>query len=212
MSLIRRVLTLSALVLATVLAIAPASASAHAYPAGNEPFRDEVFKTGQPSEVIFKFTEPVEAAFGAVRVFDTQAGRVDEEKIFRPGGNTKRVGVKLKPGLPEGSYTATYRIVSSDGHVINGGIVFHLGQPSTNGALAVSDLVGSDEAGAAVEHVVRGGEGSGLRGARARAGRTWPSCCSAGCPACGPSPAGQRTGRRPVRRTRSVRVSCCSAP
>jgi copper transport protein len=144
---IRRTLALAGVALVALLALAPAGAFAHAYMTGNEPFRDEVFKSGQPEQVVFKFNEPVEATFGAVRVFDTQARRVDEEKILRPGGDTKKIAVALKDGLPKGSYTATYRIVSADGHVINGGFVFHLGAPSTDGGLAVADLVGSDKAG-----------------------------------------------------------------
>lgn len=150
MSVLRRGLALAALVLATVCAVAPSGAAAHAYPVGNEPFRDEVFRTGQPAEVVFKFNEPVEASFGAVRVFDTQAQRVDEQKVFRPKNDSKRIAVKLKPGLPKGSYTATYRLVSSDGHVINGGFVFHLGEPSTSGALAVADVMQNDASGPAL--------------------------------------------------------------
>lgn len=150
MSVLRRGLALAALVLATVCAVAPSGAAAHAYPVGNEPFRDEVFRTGQPAEVVFKFNEPVEASFGAVRVFDTQAQRVDEQKVFRPKNDSKRIAVKLKPGLRKGSYTATYRLVSSDGHVINGGFVFHLGEPSTSGALAVADVMQNDASGPAL--------------------------------------------------------------
>jgi copper transport protein len=146
---VARTLVAVIVALAAGAAIVPAGASAHAYLTSTEPFRDEVFKTGQPDQVVFKFNEPVEATFGTVRVFDTRAERVDEEKILRPGGNNKKVAVKLRKGLPGGSYTATYRIVSSDGHVINGGYVFHLGKPSTNGGLAVADVVSRSSAGAA---------------------------------------------------------------
>lgn len=144
---IRRTLALAGVALVALLALAPAGAFAHAYLTANEPFRDEVFKTGQPTEVVFKFNEPVEAQFGAVRVFDTAAQRVDDEKIFNPGGDKKKIAVKLDSGLAKGSYTATYRLVSYDGHVINGGFVFHIGAPSVDGGLAVADLVGSDKAG-----------------------------------------------------------------
>lgn len=145
---IRRTFALLGVALVALLALAPAGAFGHAYLTANEPFRDEVFKTGQPTEVVFKFNEAVEAQFGAVRVFDTQAKRVDGEKIFNPGGDKKKIAVALDPGLADGSYTATYRLVSYDGHIINGGFVFHLGAPSIDGGLAVADLVGSDKAGA----------------------------------------------------------------
>lgn len=148
---LRRVLALAAVALGAVLALAPAGAFAHAYQTGSEPFRDEVFRSGQPERVVFKFNEPVEASFGAVRVFDVRAQRVDQGRITRPDGDRSQLAVALKPGLPDGSYTATFRLVSTDGHVINGGFVFHVGAPSTNGGLAVADLVGDDDAGAAID-------------------------------------------------------------
>ena len=37
-------------------------------------------------------------------------------------------GVELAPGLPEGSYTATYRVVSADAHPVSGGFVFSVGK------------------------------------------------------------------------------------
>ena len=36
----------------------------------------------------------------------------------------------LKPGLPKGTYTATYRVISADSHPVSGGLVFSIGRPS----------------------------------------------------------------------------------
>ena len=37
------------------------------------------------------------------------------------------MGVGLKPDLPDGTYTATYRVISADTHIVYGGLVFNIG-------------------------------------------------------------------------------------
>ena len=37
------------------------------------------------------------------------------------------MGVGLKPHLPDGTYTATYRVISADTHIVYGGLVFNIG-------------------------------------------------------------------------------------
>ena len=39
------------------------------------------------------------------------------------------MGVGLKPHLPDGTYTATYRVISADTHIVYGGLVFNIGHP-----------------------------------------------------------------------------------
>ena len=53
--------------------------------------------------------------------------------------------MRLKPDLPKGTYTATYRVISADSHPVSGGFVFSVGRPSAGGA-TVSDLL-SDRGG-----------------------------------------------------------------
>ena len=77
---------------------------------------------------MFRFNEPVESAFGALRVFDAKGERVDVGATERPGGDGEAVAVRLRPDLPDGSYTATYRVVSADSHPISGGFVFTVGK------------------------------------------------------------------------------------
>ena len=62
-----------------------------------------------------------------VRVFDADARRVDDGRTVAPGGDGTRLGVGLRPGLPDGTYVATYRVVSADTHPISGGFVFSVG-------------------------------------------------------------------------------------
>lgn len=134
-------LALAALIL--LLAVAP-KAGAHAQLVKSSPSRDAVLKTA-PSEVTFDFGEPVEAAFGAVRVYDSEGRRVDQGPVDRPDGPSS-IGVGLKPNLPDGSYTATYRVISADSHPVNGGIVFHVGEAARAPTRSVESYLKSQQA------------------------------------------------------------------
>lgn len=136
-----RLAGLLALVLvATALAL-PAAALAHAQLESTSPERGAVAKE-EPDAVLFRFDEPVEGNLGAIRVYDANGQRVDEGDAFHPGDHGSEIGVDLKPGLADGSYTATYRLVSADGHVISSGFVFSVGKPGKAPAQTVAELTG----------------------------------------------------------------------
>src|ERR1700761_1919630 len=138
-------------VLACVMALLlPAAASAHARLEGTEPPQGAVVKT-EPGAVIFEFDEPVEGNFGAVRVYDAAGERVDEGDAFHPNGEGPRLGVHLKPGLPDGSYTATYHVVSQDGHIVSSGYVFSIGKAGKAPTQTVGELIGGSGNGKVTE-------------------------------------------------------------
>lgn len=138
--------------LAAVVAMlwAPGDALAHATLEGTSPPRGAILKQ-QPSVVVFRFSEPVEGNFGAVRVYDAEAERVDEDDAFHPGGESAKLGVHLKPNLADGTYTATYRVVSADGHIVSGGYVFSIGKAGRAPSETVAELVAADDSGTATE-------------------------------------------------------------
>ena len=90
---------------------------------GTSPARGAVLRR-QPRAVVFRFGESVEGNFGAVRVFDAKGRRVDDNKVVHPGGRGSEVAVGLQPHLKDGTYTATYRVISADSHPVSGGVVF----------------------------------------------------------------------------------------
>lgn len=120
-----RGLLLAALMLGVLL---PTPAQAHALLSSTDPVADQVLETA-PDSVTVTFSEPVELAFGALRVHDTDADRVDEGEATHAGGKAEAVTVALQPDLPDGTYTVTYRVISSDSHPIDGAFVFHIGRP-----------------------------------------------------------------------------------
>ena len=142
---------LTAVALALVLGLAiPASALAHAQLEETTPERGAVVKH-EPEAVIFRFDEPVEGNFGAVRVYDASGNRVDEGDAFHPDGEGPRLGVHLKPGLPDGSYTGTYRVISADGHIVSSGFVFSIGKAGKAPAETVAELTAGSGSGPVTE-------------------------------------------------------------
>jgi copper transport protein len=144
-------ITANALAALVALAlIAPATASAHARLEGTSPPQGAVVKT-EPSAVVFEFDEPVEGNFGAVRVYDAAGERVDEGDAFHPDDEGPKLGVHLQPGLPDGSYTATYRVVSADGHIVSSGYVFSIGKAGRAPTETVGELIGGSGNGKVTE-------------------------------------------------------------
>jgi copper transport protein len=109
------------------LAAFPAGATAHATIEETAPERGAAL-AAPPREVRLHFSEPVEAAFGAVRVFDADGSRVEAGGAFHPGDRGDTVAVRLRGNLSDGSYTATYRVISADSHPIAGGFTFSVGE------------------------------------------------------------------------------------
>jgi copper transport protein len=126
----------------------PAGAAAHAELISTSPERGAQVDAA-PERVAFRFSEPVEGGFGAVRVFDAEGERVDEGDLLRPGGDSDAVGVALRSDLPEGSYTATFRVVSADSHPIAGGFVFSVGEGGAAPSATLAELIEEGEAGTA---------------------------------------------------------------
>jgi copper transport protein len=140
-----------ALAIAVVAVLAaPAVASAHATLESTSPERGARVER-VPDRVVFRFSEPVETAFGAVRVFDARGERVDDGEVEREDGRSDTAAVGLRGGLPEGAYTATYRVISADSHPVAGGFVYTVGEGGAAPAASVDDLIGSAEAGPATD-------------------------------------------------------------
>ena len=128
------------------IAIAPAVASAHALLLGTQPVSGTTVKT-TPREVIFEFNQAVGGTLGAVRVYNGTGAEVDNGEISHPHGNEHWMGVGLPAHLPDGTYTATYRVISADTHIVYGGLVFNIGRASRS-TLTVAGLISANRSGA----------------------------------------------------------------
>jgi copper transport protein len=141
--------TRAARILLAALALALAAAGpaqAHALLEGTSPERGAVAGTA-PAQVVLRFSEPVEIAFGAVRVFAADGSEVQQGEPFHPSGRDDEVAVRLRDGVRDGGYTVTYRVVSADSHPVSGGFVFSVGDAAAVPSASVAELLGDEQAG-----------------------------------------------------------------
>ncbi|MEU0223363.1 copper resistance protein CopC [Streptomyces sp. NPDC006284] len=124
-----RVRTLVLLLLAAACALLAGAgpASAHAALTGSDPRQGAVVDKA-PAHVSVTFSESVSMDDDSLRVFDPQGKRVDDGGPSGTGGTTYTV--KLHAGLPDGTYTVTYQVVSADSHPVAGAYTFSIGAPS----------------------------------------------------------------------------------
>jgi len=128
-----------------LLALAtPGPADAHAILAASDP-TDGARLTEPPEELVLRFTEAPELPLSSVGILD-QSGT--ELAIGEPGpvtGDETSLQVTV-PGLDEGVYTVTWRVVSKvDGHPTGGTFAFGIGVSPLQVAPAVAPAVDTAE-------------------------------------------------------------------
>jgi copper transport protein len=141
---LRRGSALAAIGLACAFGL-PAAASAHARLVRAVPAAGVVLRR-QPDRVAFTFNEPVEASFGVIRVYGPSGQEVEAGSPVRPPGESDTLEVPLRPNLPDGTYSATYRIVSADSFPVSGGVVFSIGAPSGKPSVPLPSVGGTGTA------------------------------------------------------------------
>jgi copper transport protein len=117
------------LVVAGLLIPGAGPAAAHATVVSTSPGDGQVLADA-PAVVSVTFDEPVELEFGSLRVFAPSGARVDDSEPGHPAGHGDTVVVRLRGGLPRGTYTAAWRVVSADSHPVAGGFTFSVGAAS----------------------------------------------------------------------------------
>lgn len=134
-----RALVVSLCVVLGLLSLA-AQAAAHATLTVSDPANDVVVEQS-PARVSLEFTEPVETAFGALQIYDTDKQPVASGEVTRP--RPEAVAVAVPDALADGTYAVTWRVVSADGHPISGAFVFHVGAREA-GAAGLGDELLAD--------------------------------------------------------------------
>ena len=103
------------------------NASAHAVVESTEPIANSVLDVS-PANVTLRFNEPVDTELGWVRVFDADGQRVAAASV-RHADSTNSVSSAM-PELSSGGYVVVWRVVSSDGHPVEGAFTFQIGSGS----------------------------------------------------------------------------------
>ena len=115
-----------------MLAVVVGSATpafAHATLEATRPIDGTVLATA-PLEVTLSFSEDVRLPDGGLRIFDDEGTRADDGRPGK-GADARTIRVGLGDDLQQGTYLVSWRVVSADGHVINGAFSFSLGNPTT---------------------------------------------------------------------------------
>jgi copper transport protein len=119
---------LLALAAAAVLSVLLApTAGAHTVMVGSDP-ADGSRLAKSPAAVTIRFDEQVGLQLGYLRVVESSGRRVDNGPVTHPGGAGTSISVPLKPGLPDGNYLASFRVISADGHPVGGSIRYVVGK------------------------------------------------------------------------------------
>ncbi|WP_230195254.1 copper resistance CopC/CopD family protein [Streptomyces coriariae] len=130
-----RMLVLLFLAVTGALLAGAGPASAHAALTGSDPAQGVVVDKA-PTQVSLTFSETVSMNDDSLRVLDPKGTRVDTGKPSEVSGTT--YAVPLHSGLPDGTYTVTYQVVSADSHPVAGAYTFSIGSPSET-SVSVSD-------------------------------------------------------------------------
>ncbi|WP_410569669.1 copper resistance CopC/CopD family protein [Amycolatopsis sp. cmx-4-61] len=150
----KRALALLAL-LAGWLLVSATPASAHVEVLSSNP-GDGARLSAAPSLVTITLSENIGIQPGSIKVVDLGGRQVDAGPVFQPGEAAEQVGIRLRPGLPDGSYLVEYAFVSADSHPVRGTFAFVVGSgPLVTSAGAVSAATGTDAAVDATSTAVR---------------------------------------------------------
>ncbi|WP_338836431.1 copper resistance CopC/CopD family protein [Gordonia polyisoprenivorans] len=117
----RALLVFTGVVCALVMAT-PGLAGAHATLVSSVPAGDSRVAIS-PSQVVLTFDENISVGADPARVISAQGDRVDTGSPHLISAGNALV-IPVRPDLPAGSYSATWRVISADTHVVTGSIVF----------------------------------------------------------------------------------------
>ena len=114
----------SLLLLATSSVVSPRTAAVHATLVSSEPAANSRLASS-PTRVRLVFSEPIEGKLGRISLHPTTGATI----TLRAGADPRDVHAVVAPveALAPGSYRVDWRVVSADGHPVDGTFVFAIG-------------------------------------------------------------------------------------
>ncbi len=113
------------LVLLEVL-VGAGTASAHADLETSSPAAGSELASS-PAIVTLDFSEAVTLVPRSIVIVDGDGARVDSADAHHPASDATRVTATLRPGLPVGSYSVLWHVISDDSHPVSGSFTFGVG-------------------------------------------------------------------------------------
>src|SRR5256712_1716577 len=101
---------------------------AHAYIDHSIPASLQSLNT-PPSKIDVYFNDPIDIKYSQIRVLDTNGKEVQDQNLHYITDDQKAVSISLQPGLSNGIYTVTAKVLDqTDGHVTENPFFFAVGQ------------------------------------------------------------------------------------
>lgn len=105
--------------------------SAHAYVIKSNPNQNEQASTNLKT-VSIQFSEEIQQSFLKLQVLDENDHRVDTDQAHIDKKNPAVLINNVKKKLSVGYYRIKWKVISADGHAVNGTIAFRVGQPANS--------------------------------------------------------------------------------
>lgn len=122
-----RTVSLAAIIAFSTAATLPLTVSAHALPQSSIPAEGSSVQQSPP-DVVITFGEPPDPNLSTITVVNISGTNVDAGPTVHLPGAALELETPLKPDLPAGVYTVTWKTVSSvDGHLATGSYAFGIG-------------------------------------------------------------------------------------
>ena len=128
--------------IACVLCAPAAMASAHAVLDNSVPTSGATLED-TPLQIVLDFDESVESSLGYIKLFSSSGKRVQLPAVKADASDASIVRV-IPPTLAQDSYVAVYRVISADGHPVEGAITFRVGAGAVSNLASVIETALQD--------------------------------------------------------------------
>jgi copper transport protein len=104
-----------------------------------------------PPQIVFDFDEPVETSLGHIKLYDSGGEQIDLPELRQDNADKSIVRVDV-PTLESDTYVAAFRVISVDGHPVDGAITFKVGEGVPDDVSGVvADALSGEETDATVD-------------------------------------------------------------
>ena len=139
---LRNFLRIVFVAIACVLCAPATMASAHAVLDNSVPTSGATLED-TPLQIVLDFDESVESSLGYIKLFSSSGKRVQLPAVKADASDASIVRV-IPPTLAQDSYVAVYRVISADGHPVEGAITFRVGAGAVSNLASVIETALQD--------------------------------------------------------------------
>ncbi|WP_425388069.1 copper resistance CopC/CopD family protein [Ectobacillus panaciterrae] len=125
-----------------LIILVPTFASAHAYIIKATPMENEILAKA-PSVISIEFDEEIQSSgFDSLIVIDASGKRVDLKNTHINKKKPKIIETGVQKNIPKGTYSIQWKVISADGHPVQGVIPFSIGTPGKDSSTLQAKTTG----------------------------------------------------------------------